>query len=390
MGTPHYMSPEQVRGAKADARSDIFSLGCVFYELLTGHKPFDAESMHGVLFKIMQEEPVPLREAAPGTPEALAHVVEKALAKNPDERFAERGRHAGGVASGPQRGGWRDVARSGPRSRARRRPAARPAPRRAGARAEHGSASRTSGPRSRRAAPAGAPDRPGRGRPRDRRRGLGAAELRPRPAGPAARAERRGRSLARRAIDSQVEVARRRLDAGSFPDAAREAERALKLDPQNAGARRVLDEAGAALEGDRRRRRRGPVGPAADDRERLAGAAFDLMTLDPGHPEAERAATAAGRAFRPRAEGARRLEQEARRAAEEAGAERTAAFAEGADLEQKGDQALRPARRSPPPAGSSRPGSASSGRDGPDPRRPPSPIADPRSLAWYDPSTDFR
>src|SRR5207344_979630 len=51
MGTPHYMSPEQVRGQKADARSDVFALGCICYELLTGKKPFDAESMHGVLFK---------------------------------------------------------------------------------------------------------------------------------------------------------------------------------------------------------------------------------------------------------------------------------------------------------------------------------------------------
>ena len=73
----------------------------------------------------------------------------------------------------------------------------------------------------------------------------------------------------------------------------------------------------------------------------MAGAAFDLMTLAPAHPEAERAATDAGPAFRPRAEAARRLEQEARRAAEQAGAGQTAAFAEAAQLEQKGEQALK-------------------------------------------------
>ena len=60
MGTPHYMSPEQVRGERADARSDVFALGCVFYELLTYRKPFDADSMHSVLFKVMQEEPPPV------------------------------------------------------------------------------------------------------------------------------------------------------------------------------------------------------------------------------------------------------------------------------------------------------------------------------------------
>src|SRR5512134_78645 len=91
MGTPHYMSPEQVRGQKADARSDVFALGCLFYELLTGRRPFDAESMHGVLFKIMQEDPVPVREAAPETPEPLAQVVEKALAKSPPDRFPNAG-----------------------------------------------------------------------------------------------------------------------------------------------------------------------------------------------------------------------------------------------------------------------------------------------------------
>ncbi|MGE5124695.1 MAG: serine/threonine-protein kinase, partial [Betaproteobacteria bacterium] len=91
MGTPHYMSPEQVRGQKADARSDVFALGCVFYELLTGRKPFDAESMHAVLFKVMQEDPPPARDLAPGTPESVLQVLEAALAKNPAERFQNAG-----------------------------------------------------------------------------------------------------------------------------------------------------------------------------------------------------------------------------------------------------------------------------------------------------------
>ena len=91
MGTPHYMSPEQVRGIKADARSDVFALGCVFYELLSGHKPFDAESMHGVLFKVMQEEPPPMVEFAPDLPPVLVHAVERALAKDPAERFQNAG-----------------------------------------------------------------------------------------------------------------------------------------------------------------------------------------------------------------------------------------------------------------------------------------------------------
>jgi len=91
MGTPHYMAPEQVRGLKTDVRSDVFAVGCVFYELLSGRKPFDAESMHAVLFKVIQEDPPPLADAAPGTPAPLVQIVEKALAKAPDERFPHAG-----------------------------------------------------------------------------------------------------------------------------------------------------------------------------------------------------------------------------------------------------------------------------------------------------------
>ena len=342
MGTPHYMSPEQVKGQKADARSDIFALGCLFYELLTGHKPFDAESMHGVLYKIMQEDPTPVREAAPGTPEALAHIVEKALAKNPDERFPtasdllvalREARSVSLAGRGPERS-------SGP-ERAPAAPAARQGPRRTG-----GEPSRAS---SRSSVPPVSP----RGSRRALLIGLALAVLaiaggawllrsyvldRPAPP-PAPRAE--ADSLTRRAIDSQVEVARRRLDAGSFQDAAREAERALTLDPQNAGARRVLEEASAALKAIDDAAAAVHSATAAADRERVAGAAFDLMTLAPAHPEAERAATAAGPLFRHRAEAAQRLEREARRAAEQAGSEQTAAFTEAALLEQKGEQALR-------------------------------------------------
>jgi hypothetical protein len=160
-----------------------------------------------------------------------------------------------------------------------------------------------------------------------------------RPAPPAASAA--AGSLARKAIDSQVELARRRLGAGAYPDAVREAEHALRLDPRNPEAQRVLDEAASALRAIDEAVAAVRSAMAAGDTERLAGAAFDLMKLAPAHPEGERAAASVATAFRPRAEEARRLEQEARRAAEEAGAGRTAAFAEGLDLERKADQALR-------------------------------------------------
>src|SRR5687768_16773320 len=91
MGTPHYMSPEQVRGERADSRSDIFSLGCVFYELLTYRKPFDADSMHAVLFKVMQENPAPVAEFAPDVPHVLQDLLDRALAKDPNQRLQDAG-----------------------------------------------------------------------------------------------------------------------------------------------------------------------------------------------------------------------------------------------------------------------------------------------------------
>src|SRR5262245_12893895 len=87
MGTPNYMSPEQVRGEKVDARSDLFSVGAVMYELLAGHKPFEAETMHSVLFQVLDQEPQPLRKWIPEMPLPLAHVVAKALANDAKLRY---------------------------------------------------------------------------------------------------------------------------------------------------------------------------------------------------------------------------------------------------------------------------------------------------------------
>src|SRR5207237_3323794 len=92
MGTPHYMSPEQVRGERADARSDVFAMGCVFYELLTYHKPFDADSMHSVLFKVMQEDPVSVQDLSPEVPAVIVQVVERSMAKDAGQRFQNAGK----------------------------------------------------------------------------------------------------------------------------------------------------------------------------------------------------------------------------------------------------------------------------------------------------------
>ncbi|MGN6183232.1 MAG: protein kinase domain-containing protein [Thermoanaerobaculia bacterium] len=87
LGTPNYMAPEQIQGRKVDARADVFALGSVFYELLAGRKAFDGDSLHNVLFKVLQAEPEPLRSIAPNIPAVIADIVTRALTKVPEARY---------------------------------------------------------------------------------------------------------------------------------------------------------------------------------------------------------------------------------------------------------------------------------------------------------------
>ncbi len=88
MGTPEYMSPEQAKGLKADARSDLFSLGIIFYEMLSGVSPFKAETAMATMFKRTQVRAVPLAEAGSGVPVVLSDIVSKCLEIDPAKRFA--------------------------------------------------------------------------------------------------------------------------------------------------------------------------------------------------------------------------------------------------------------------------------------------------------------
>lgn len=106
MGSPAYMSPEQVRDEKLTQQSDMFSLGVVLYELLTGHKPFLGESDYATIYKIGAEQPASVRVLRPEIPAALEDVVRTALAKRPGDRFIDWNSFAvaiSGASSGIQK-----------------------------------------------------------------------------------------------------------------------------------------------------------------------------------------------------------------------------------------------------------------------------------------------
>jgi tRNA A-37 threonylcarbamoyl transferase component Bud32 len=89
VGTPEYMAPEQIEGKKVDARSDVYSLGCVLYKMLVGRTPFNGEDDVQVLYRQLHEPPQPPSMLVPGIPPAIDAVLARALAKSPADRYAD-------------------------------------------------------------------------------------------------------------------------------------------------------------------------------------------------------------------------------------------------------------------------------------------------------------
>ncbi len=91
MGSPNYMSPEQARGLKIDARTDIFSLGAMLYEMAAGKKPFDGATVTDIIVAVLDREPRPLTEISADIPEKLERIVTRAIAKDREDRYPNIG-----------------------------------------------------------------------------------------------------------------------------------------------------------------------------------------------------------------------------------------------------------------------------------------------------------
>jgi len=424
LGTPNYMSPEQALGDKIDARSDVFAAGAVFYEALTGYKPFDAESTPGVLFQVVHKQPRPVLEVVPDAPPILAEVVEKALIKDKGKRFqsARQMRAALSVArQALEAGRGPNATLAGESQRALREALQTEPPRStpdAGAPPPsfvHGSTAldlevapaprsaklpRTLGGSSRgpvevgRAAKAAARSSVlplvfgGLGLLAVIGLGLGyVVFLRARPAAvpapatpssDASKAQVGALTLA--LVESQLKLAERDLEDKNYGAAIDQADSVLKLDGQNAHARKIRGQAAAKKEEVEEAAREAQAAADRGDTESASTALDRLLELDPRHPAAASLSERLNSAFKSRAEEAGQLMARARVEAEAAKAQHSETFAKadasakdaGTRLQQgdyaeatRGfleardsyDRARRAARTPAPPASGRAPGS---------------------------------
>jgi serine/threonine-protein kinase len=368
MGTPNYMSPEQVMGERVDARSDIFSLGAVFYEIITNHKPFEADSVHAVLYQVVHKDPQPVREWDPSVPRAIVELVEKMLAKDPAQRFA----HAGELRDAVR--GIRQALAAGrlesatlaevmevelvdeaevaapPDAKAlldadgtlqmEVTPVPAPPP----------SAPRSVRPSRPTSLPPRRPPMP-RAAPKTSRTpyllgglvvvgvlaAVGWLALRelPRPSTPTRSVEERVGALTQALVRTQLNYAKRVLEDKDYEDAAKQAREVLALDPTNREARELLQSARdtqatldtAAAEA----RRAFEEGDTQDASEALSR----VMSLDPGHPVAAELSAKLNEFFQAQATDARTAMERSRAAAETGNATDKADFGRAVSLAQE-------------------------------------------------------
>ncbi|MGE0454869.1 MAG: serine/threonine-protein kinase [Vicinamibacteria bacterium] len=303
MGTPNYMSPEQVRGERVTPSSDVFALGAVFYELLGGRRAFNGETMHSVLYQVTDAEPTPLRELSPELPEILITFVETALAKGPAQRFPD-GRAMRGALEVCRQvlDGTLDQQQAAASLRDAQtliQSPEDPAATIAGTSSAHNAA--TVPPSSVRRAPArsGSGSRPGStvldagGGRTALHVGLGvmatlvlggaALMLMRREPAPGA-ADGAARALVAVAVQSQLDLARRSLELKDLDGAISAAGRALQLERENAEAHDVQRRARAAREEADRAARAAREAAAAGDTAAASRALSRVVELDPRNP----------------------------------------------------------------------------------------------------------
>jgi tetratricopeptide (TPR) repeat protein len=360
MGTPHYMSPEQVRGEKVDSRSDIFSLGALCYELLSGRKPFQADSMHAVMFRVLQDPGEPLAVAAPDLPPALVEIIEKAMAKDPVQRFQNAGEMRDAVRA----------LRHSPTLYGTTGPIPRPDQAATmmgtGALRTQGTAALASQARPKTAPPSTA--RPvvvsthvpaqtavpaaGAGSSRGVWMILGggaflvvaavvvvgAIFMLRTPAKPVVDPNApKVDALTQALVDAQVQLAEKSLEGKQYSEAVQHAEQALKMDPQNRLARRTLDAAQKQLADLAAADAAARKAIEAGDMEKAAQELARLLAIDPTHPSVVELTGKLDSRFRGQAEEARKTMSRSRADAEKAGASALRPFGEAVALAQQGE-----------------------------------------------------
>lgn len=376
MGTPNYMSPEQVRGEKTGPASDVFSLGAMFYEVISGHKAFDADSMHAVLYRVTESNPAPLTEICDGVPPVIVTFIWRALAKAPELRYRDAGQmrdaldlcrrvfdgsmeeaaaiaamgEAPTILQSPGEAAatalWTDLATpsSPPSSQTQ---SLRPA--------GHGSlpgARPTSSPTIRKAGrpstrpPAGSGVTPAASvsaEPAPSRTGLlvGLAAVAAialvslvvvlrQPAAPAPPADdRQTRAALSLAVEAQLDSARRSLEYKDPEGAIAAAQKALQFDPANADAQEITGRARVLLDGvetDAREARRAAESGDLDAASKALAKVLDVM---PKHPVAAELSTQLASRFQAKADDAKKEAARAGDAARRAGASSLRAYSEG-------------------------------------------------------------